>query len=266
VNFFETDWNAAAKLPVGTFVTRSADGGGTWSTPVKVGTHMRYTGGPDGGSASHGPVVQTRDGELLVPLYGTLPGRTLNSATVVRSTDGGRTWPVATEAVVAQGGVDDGATIGFQEPVLSVLPSGQTVNFVRSNEAGVGYLARSFDRGRTWTDPEKTTIPASSHHLLRLSTGGILLTYGDVSRKRSAGRPTAGRIIRNPQRDWDAQPPALKDILLYDASVNGPAPTDDQANPSSAEVAPGRFLTLTSDPYTKQIVGVYSRTSDYVAH
>lgn len=265
LSFFETDWTATVKLPVGTFVSRSTDDGATWSEPVHAGTNLQYPGGKPQSAASHGPVVEVTGGELLLPLYGVLPGGKGNSATVVRSTDGGRSWSKDTESVIAENGVDDTTAIGFYEPVLAVLPGAdRVVAFVRSNEARVGYLAHSSDAGRTWTPAKRTKIPASSHHLLRIGGDSLLLTYGDISRTRSAGRPTAARIIPNAWLDWDHQSGVSADILLYDASVNGPRPTDDQANPSSVVVGAGRYLTLTSDPYTQQIVGVYSERDDYI--
>lgn len=249
LSFFETDWTRPGQRPLGTFLVRSRDGGRSWSTPTKIGSAMSWT-------ASHGPVVTLPSGAMLSPLYGMFGEQKTTSATVVRSTDGGRTWPASSEITIAAG-TD---TVGFQEPTLAVLRSGQVVVFIRSNEARVGYLSRSFDGGRTWTAPQRTSIPASSHHVLPINGGAILLTYGDVSGTYSSGRPTVGRIVRTPALDWDRQ--SGRDVLLYDAGVHG-GPTSDQANPSSVELRPGRFLTLTSDPYTHQIVGVFSTVLDY---
>ncbi len=250
LSFFETDWTRPGQRPLGTFVVRSRDGGVSWTEPVKVGTAMAW-------AAAHGPVVALRDGTLLAPLYGAYGTEAATTATVVRSTDGGRTWPAASEAVIAAGA----GGIGFQEPTLAVLRNGEVIAFIRSNEARVGYLSRSRDGGRTWSAAQRTTIPASSHHVLPITSGAIFLTYGDISGRFAPGRPTVGRIVLAPSLDWDRQP--SHDTLLYDAGVHG-APTSDQANPSSVEIRPGRFLTVTSDPYTSQIVGVFSNLTDYL--
>ena len=58
----------------------------------------------------------------------------------------------------------------------------------------------------------------------------LLVTYGDIGKRFSERRVTAGRLVRDPAGDWDGYP----DVLLYDSGH------PDQANPSSAEVAPGR--------------------------
>jgi peptide/nickel transport system ATP-binding protein len=54
-----------------------------------------------------------------------------------------------------------------------------------------------------------------------------------------------------------------KEILIYDAAIHG-APTFDQANPSSVALSPARFFTVTSDPYLRSIVGVYTNVTEYV--
>jgi hypothetical protein len=41
--------------------------------------------------------------------------------------------------------------------------------------------------------------------------------------------------------------------------------TSDQANPSSAEVSPGRYLTLSYDTAHATIVGFFSRETDYLS-
>ncbi len=263
MSFFRTDWTGyPSQNPatlVGTFVARSTDGGRTWSEPVQVGTAMS---GPSevivgayyaGHAATHGPIVELPDGDLLVPLYGRLPEGGNGPATVVRSTDGGLTWPTAGEAFI-------GHTTGldYQEPNLSVLRDGTLLSIIRTSR-NIAYVSWSDDNGHSWSTPIDSGLPASSHHQLRLRSGAILFTYGDPSGKINSGRPTLGRILRHPERGIGDEP----EILIYDAAING-APTFDQANPSSVAFSPARFFTVTSDPYLKSIVGVYTNVGDYL--
>jgi hypothetical protein len=262
MNFFRTDWTGYPPGPVtlvGTFVTRSADGGRSWSEPVQVGSRMS---GPSdvlvgiyhaGHAATHGPIVELDNGDLLVPLYGTLPTGGDGPASVVRSTDGGRTWPKENESFF---GFPSG--FSYQEPNVSVLRHGLLLAVIRSSR-NIAYVSWSHDDGHTWTPPRDTGLPASSHHQLVTHNGDVLLTYGDLSGQFGPGRPTVGRILQHPERGVDAK----RDVLLYDAADNG-APTADQANPSSVELRPGHFLTMTSDPYLAAIVAVHSRTRDYL--
>ena len=261
LSFFRTDWTNYPPGPVtlvGTFVARSTDGGRSWSEPVEVGTAME---GPStvvvgayyaGHAATHGPIVELPNGELLVPLYGRLPEGGTAPATVVRSRDGGRTWPKETESTIGKA-----ADLDFQEPNISLLKNGTLLSILRTS-VNIAYVSWSRDLGRTWSTPVSTGLPASSHHQLVLHNGDVLLTYGDLSGRFGPGRPTAGRILGHPERNVDAR----KDILIYDAVVNGP-PTTDQANPSSVELRPGRYFTITSDPHIAAIVGVYTDRHDY---
>jgi hypothetical protein len=241
LSYFVIDWATHPRHTVhGTRVRRSEDGGRTWSDPVVVGTTL------SGWAASHGAVAALPTGDLLLPLYGKRAGDEWERATVVRSVDGGRTWPAGTEVLLAAG---DG--VHFQEPTLTVLDD-QVVALIRTT-ATRAHLCRSTDGGRTWSPPQPTDMPASSHHALRLSSGEVLVTYGDLSERFSQHRETVGRLVRRPQDTWDGYP----DVQLYDS---GHA---DQANPSSAEVEPGAFLTLGFDVRAATVTGVFSSPADY---
>jgi hypothetical protein len=141
--------------------------------------------------------------------------------------------------------------VHFQEPTLTVV-GGEVVALIRTT-VEQAYLSRSGDGGRTWSQPEPTDMPASSHHALALSTGEVLVTYGDLSPRFSPHRDTVGRLVREPGESWDGYP----DVQIYDSGHR------DQANPSSAEVVPGRFLTLGFDVPAASVVGVFSSAEDY---
>jgi hypothetical protein len=232
LSYFVLDWATKTHgrhAIVGTFVRRSTDGGLKWGPPAPAATD----------AVSHGAIVELPGGELLIPLYDKPSGAGWERATVARSTDGGRTW--SPPAVVAEA-----PGINFQEPTLTVL-AGQIVCLIRTT-VGVAYVSRSADDGRTWTAAVPTDMPASSHHALLLSTGEVLVTYGDLSDRYSRHRETVGRLIRDPAGSWDA----AGDVQIYDSNHK------DQANPSSVEVAPGRFLTLGFDVRAGTVVGVFT--------
>jgi hypothetical protein len=233
LSYFVLDWGTKPHTVVGTFVRRSTDGGLTWGEAAFAGT-----------ACSHGAVAELPGGDLLIPLYGRPAGEEWEQATVARSTDGGRTWSSETPVARVDG-------INFQEPTLTVLDD-QVVCLIRTR-AGVAYLSRSADDGHTWTAPVPTDMPASSHHALALSTGEVLVTYGDLSQRYSRHRETVGRLIRRPAGTWDG----IGDVQIYDSNHK------DQANPSSVEVAPGCFLTLGFDVRAGTVIGVFTEPRLY---
>jgi Neuraminidase (sialidase) len=235
LSYFVIDWSTKPQFTThGPYVRRSTDGGRTWSEPAVAGAGM----------ASHGAAAEMSGGDVLLPLYGKRPGDDWETAAVVRSTDGGRTWQDEVLIAAADG-------VNFQEPTLTVL-DGQVVALIRTT-AGHAYLSRSTDGGHTWSTPRPTDMPASSHHALALSTGEVLVTYGDLSSRFSPHRDTVGRLVRRPAETWDG----YGDVPIYDSGHR------DQANPSSVEVAPGHFLTLGFDVPAATVVGVFTRAGDY---
>lgn len=244
LSYFVIDWSTKPRhTTLGTFVRRSTDNGRTWGPEVRVTTEMSGDG-RTAWSASHGAPVELPGGDLLIPIYGRTPGAKWSQATVVRSTDGGRTW--TGEALLAKSG-----EFHFQEPTLTVL-NGQVVALIRTTGERA-WLTRSSDNGHTWSTAAPTDMPASSHHALALKDGRVLVTYGDLSKRFSERRDTVGRIVGKPLETWDG----YCDVHLYDSGH------PDQANPSSVEVSPGRFLTLGFDVPKATVVGVFTEASDY---
>lgn len=254
LNYFVADWWTDPALPSRqTYVVRSADDGATWSAPVAVGGGFGDQAAPDsegyrtGSNGTHGQIVELPDGDLLLPVYGSSPGHPRYSSGFVRSTDGGLTW-ASTPTIAAQD-----PSVDFTEGQYVSLGTGEVAALFRTNGT-TAYLGRSGDGGATWSSPVPLGLPAYSAHLLKIAAGSVLLTYGDASGRFGPPRPTVARLIEDPGGDWNAYP----DLLLYDAWL-----TADQANPSSVEIAPGEFLTLTYNTNTGAVVGKYSDTSDY---
>ncbi|HJU65460.1 MAG TPA: sialidase family protein [Gemmatimonadaceae bacterium] len=153
------------------FITRSADRGLTWSTPVALDITPFEWSSPFGKIVSHGD-------ELVLAMYGGFypvfsnENKTTDRvgffAFVIRSGDDGRTW--SRPEVIAQ---------GFSEPALLALTPDEMLAVLRSQQDNRLVLAR-WTRGQSaWSVGCALTrggeVPGD---LVRLPSGAVMLTYG----------------------------------------------------------------------------------------
>ena len=161
-------------------------------------------------------------------------------AWVLRSTDGGDSWQLVTQAY-------DGVH-AFNETELIQLPDGRVLAMIRAFGGGVGPLFdRGFlwqtvseDRGRTWSKPVRTDIWGYPPHLLLTKEGDVLCTYG--YRRLPFGIRVC--FSRDGGKTWDTENEA---ILRYDALPHGPGPgrgaAGDLGYPRTVQLRDGTFLT-----------------------
>ncbi|MFC8681503.1 sialidase family protein [Microbacterium ureisolvens] len=252
LNWFQAEWAGyptVAATITGTYVARSEDGGQTWSDPVLVQSSMSCGCGPRSGayklgwSAESGEVIELDDGDLLVPLYGTRPDAPLGRASVVRSTDGGRTWPLENEVMIPAA-----AGVGLSEIEVAVLSGERLTAVLRP-----GFVSDSFDGGRTWSVASRVPWSMQAPDLLTLPGGKALLTYG--GQDYGSNEPIVGRLLR-PNQVWTDTNP----LPLYWSQQNV-----DQGDPSTAVVRGHHFLTVSYDTNIHAVVGTFSSLSDYVS-
>jgi photosystem II stability/assembly factor-like uncharacterized protein len=210
--------------PVNGLVTRSTDGGSTWSEPVAIGVEDIQ------GASPFGRMVLMPDRSLLMAIYGEAvhpPGnrppyaKRTDHSYVYRSTDSGQTWSRIAE-------IGDGKQ-QLNETALLRLPSGKLVAAIRSRSTQT-WMSQSDDDGRTWTTPRQIT-PSGVHpgDLCALPDGRLLLTVGD----RESGYGVRGMIARAGQPfDWEER------FTLVDDAVS-----KDCGYPSSVVLGDGRVLT-----------------------
>jgi hypothetical protein len=123
-----------------TWVTRSKDGGQTWSEPTRIDVSDIELGSP------FGRMVTLPDGAMLMAIYGyqvrpageKLPGDR-NHSYVYRSTDDGQTWKRLSE-------IGDGKQ-QLNETALERMPDGRIIAAMRSR-AGEVWLSESADMAR----------------------------------------------------------------------------------------------------------------------
>ena len=211
----------------GVFITRSSDGGKTWTKGEKQPATRTPPGSPSTyptAVSPYGKIVQQPDGTALMAVYYEVspPSGTREfQSWVFRSKDGGRTWA-------------DGSLIQLDgnETALAVLADGSLVAAVRTSLAGFLQVTRSKDGGRTWSTP--VAVTKDSEHpadLIPLRDGRLLMTFGE----RNPPRGIRALLSADGGITWDSGHPIH---LVIDA------PNIDCGYPSSVEIAPGKVATI----------------------
>ncbi len=158
--------------PVDTWVTRSRDGGKTWSEPSAIDVAEFGWGSP------FGKIVTLPDGAMLMAIYGgsrraagEKVKRDRDHSYVYRSTDDGLTWKFLAE-------IGNGKQ-QLNETALLRHSSGKLIAAVRSG-AGDVWLSESPDSGQTWSATRPLT-PRLVHpaDLIELNDGRVLLVVGN---------------------------------------------------------------------------------------
>ena len=205
---------------MGSWTKITPDGGKTWTRAIRVPV-----------SAPHG-FIRLKNGDLgyfgkgyREDLRG--PGGPIQYTV---SSDGGFTWSIRGEVPIPEKDVEL-----YHEPHMIELADGGLMGVIRYHiprERGNGLdtcLSFSRDGGKTWTAPERMNIAGSPPHLLRHSSGAIVLTYG----YREAGYGQRARISRDEGKTWS------EDIIIRDDGE-----TIDLGYPCSIEMDDGSIYTV----------------------
>jgi sialidase-1 len=224
---------------IGQCIQFSNDSGQNWSEPeiINLKNDPKLV-------VSREQVIELEDGTLLMSVYTGLANASDN-AYVIRSWDGGKTWQ--DQSLMA---TDDNGNrsifqgISFNETAILNLGGGKIMALLRADSdyhtdesymaiGGIGQLfqAYSYNAGFSWTKPKPTGIFGQPAHLLRLTDGRILCTYG--FRKQ----PFAVKAVLSSDegKTWDVeQTLTLKENCLF----------WDMGYPVSAQRADGKIVTV----------------------
>jgi len=226
---------------VGAWTKITDDGGKTWSRAIRVPV-----------SAPHGFSV-LNDGKTLGYLgkrFREDMSGPAGDVTYCESDDGGCTW-----RIVGTVPVPDGVS-RYHEPHVIQLDDGTLLGAIRyhgpeeKDDEHAGYepdivITRSVDGGKTWSDPERLYVAGLPPHLLKHSSGAIVMVYG--YRHKGCGYRDAGyeHLHRHPgygQRavvSWNNGRTWSDEIVLRDDGYNF-----DLGYPASIELDDGSIYTV----------------------
>ena len=157
-------------------MVRSFDEGKTWETKARPLC-------PDDWVCS-APIRELADGTYLLGVYSAAH----HYGGVIRSTDGGKTWCAPIPI-----GKDSGVYLDAETDIIP-LKDGTLFAALRSSRVNMHY-AFSSDEGLTWSPVKDIGFKAHAPHLIRLSTGEIVMTH------RIPG--TAMHVSRDECRTWE---------------------------------------------------------------
>lgn len=205
---------------MGSWMKITEDGGQTWTRPIRVPV-----------SAPHGFSVM-KNGELgyLGKRYHEAIYGPVGNVEYHVSSDGGYTWQLRGTVPIPEENISQ-----YHEPHVIELMDGSligTIRYHKTKEEGGGLdtcLTFSRDGGMTWTAPERMHIMGSPPHLLRHSSGAIVLTYG--YREKKYGQ--RARV------SWDEGKTWSDPIILRDDGE-----TTDLGYPCSIELGDGSIYTV----------------------
>ncbi len=202
------------KSLLGTWMLRSTDGGMLWSSPYRVPLN-----------SPHGP-IELSDGRLFYA--GKLLWSKGQECGVCESTDDGLSWRWLAHLPVRAG---DNVEAYHELHAVETAGKRILVQIRNHNKANAGETLQceSSDGGRTWSEPRAIGVWGLPSHLLRLSDGRLLMTYG----YRRAPFGNQVRLSEDHGRTW-SQP-----VTISDDGMGG-----DLGYPSTVELAAGQFATL----------------------
>jgi sialidase-1 len=151
---------------IGPAIVRSSDNGYTWSKPISTK-----------GLFSPNGIWENEDG---VYYCGIRNYHGVNVVEILRSSDAGITWSEYSTVVTSKPWDKEMSWEFYDEPALAVLPNGRWLVLFRVDLDGMMRQTVSREMGlfRTWALPQKNGIEGYPPHLLKLTDGTLVCTYG----------------------------------------------------------------------------------------
>jgi hypothetical protein len=198
-----------------TVVHFSADSGVSWRETYRIET-APYLGGYGLRGA-----VEAKDGRLIMPLNDVPEYQRIF---IVVSRDRGRNWDPPIFAAWSSDHL-------FTEPDLVELDDGGLLLVFRDDRTRHLFCSFSQDGGSTWSEATKTPIDGYPPHLLKLTDGRILCTYGH----RKPDYSIRAVLSHDGGRSWD-----VENTICIRAAL----PNKDLGYPCTIRTDLGDFFTV----------------------
>jgi hypothetical protein len=201
---------------LGEWLIRSTDGGLTWSTRL-----------PTIVNSPHGP-IQLRDGRLLY--LGKELWTEQKRIGACESLDDGQTWRWLAEIPARPG---DNAALSYHELHAVEAADGTLIAHIRNERTKVNngetLQSESADGGKTWSVPHPIGVWGLPSHLLKLSDGRLLMTYGH----RRAPFGNQARLSTDQGKTWS------EPMIIFGDGMGG-----DLGYPSTVELSDHSLLSV----------------------
>ncbi len=211
----------------GCFVRVSEDGGMTWGDTVKLPVNT-----------PHGPILM-KDGSILYLGKEHYSHGEENPEVIStwESRDDGKTWQKLGELTPPAGT----GWHNFHEPHAVELDDGTILGIIRAQGSEVAfgftmYQTMSTDGGKTWSEMIPMNICGSPPHLLKHSSGAVVLVYG----RRAEPYGERAIVTYDGGKTWSDE------IIICETT-----PTD-LGYPASVELSDGSIFTVYYQQYEQE--------------